>query len=68
MYAVISGVVLLHAHIRRFPSVNSDTGKPETHYAIFDGEHLIAICNHESSAIAVRDDVNRRAGTLNGEG
>jgi hypothetical protein len=34
----------------------------ETHYAVFDGDKLIAFCNYESSAIAVRDDAIRHAG------
>jgi hypothetical protein len=36
--------------IRKFPC------NGETHYAVFEGDRLIAFCNYESSAIAVRDD------------
>lgn len=40
-------------------------GQDLTHYAIFRGDELIAFCHYEESAIAVRDDANRRAGLLN---
>jgi hypothetical protein len=51
--------------IKPYPARDSNDGKPTIHYAVFEGERLIAFCHHESSAIAVRDDVIRRAGLLN---
>ena len=47
--------------IRPYPAVSSETFKPETHYSVFAGDRIIAMCTFESSAIAVRDDAIRCA-------
>lgn len=52
MYAPVNyeGEICMFVRIKPYPC------NDEIHYAVYEGERLIAFCHHESSAIAVRDD------------